>query len=156
MRQGGKMKNAEQLVNDKDKKLVTVSPDTVICDALKVMVDKGIGAILVKEGDQITGIWTERDLMRNTLLKDFDPNTHKVSDYMSTQLVSVPHTANLYNLQDKFLGKRLRHLLVEKEDKYIGLLTPGDVMRADLNLKTSELKQLNAIVSWEYYENWRW
>ncbi len=150
------MKNAEKLVKDKDKKLVSVSRDTVIYDALKIMVDKGIGAILVQEGDQIVGIWTERDLMRNTLLQDFDPNTAKVSDYMSTQLVSVPHTANLYNLQDKFLGKRLRHLLVEKEGEYIGLLTPGDVMRADLNLKTSELKQLNAIVSWEYYENWRW
>ena len=59
-------------------------------------------------------------------------------------------------LKDKFLGLKLRHLLIEKEGKYIGLLSIGDVIKASIQEKDQELKNLNAMVSWEYYENWRW
>ena len=57
---------------------------------------------------------------------------------------------------DKFLGKHMRHLLIEKNGEYIGILSIGDVMRATMLEKDEELKRLNAIVSWEYYENWKW
>jgi hypothetical protein len=50
----------------------------------------------------------------------------------------------------------LRHLLIEKNGEFIGVLSSGDVMKANLNEKTKELEELNAMVSWEYYENWRW
>jgi len=66
------------------------------------------------------------------------------------------HNTTIYQLQDKFLGMRLRHLLVQKEGKYIGMLSAGDVMKTILNAKEKELKDLNAMTSWEYYENWRW
>ena len=53
-------------------------------------------------------------------------------------------------------GLRIRHLLVEKEGRPIGLLSAGDVMKATLEMKNRELKALNAMVSWDYYEDWRW
>ena len=57
---------------------------------------------------------------------------------------------------DKFLGLRLRHLPVEKEGEFIGLLSVGDVLKASLHEKTEELEKLNGMVSWDYYEEWRW
>jgi signal-transduction protein with cAMP-binding, CBS, and nucleotidyltransferase domain len=150
------MKTAEEILQEKRGEMICVSPDTVICEALKVMTENHIGAILVKQGEKIMGVWTERDLMKNCLGEGFDPKKDIIGDYMHTELVSAEHTENTYELMDKFLGKRMRHLLIEKDGKYIGFLSSGDVMRAVLAEKDQELKQLNAMVGWEYYENWRW
>jgi len=55
-----------------------------------------------------------------------------------------------------FLGLFIRHILVEKDGDYIGLLSIGDVLRASLVAKDLQIKGLNAIGGWEYYENWGW
>jgi len=150
------MKTAAEILQDKDSHIISVSPDTTIIEALRVMIKNHIGGILIQEGDNIVGIWTERDLMRNSITANFDVKKAKIKDYMTTGLLSAPHTDTVYQLLDKFLGMRLRHLLIEKDGNYIGLLSIGDVIRATLLEKDVELKELNAIVSWEYYENWQW
>ncbi len=150
------MRTAEDIINAKKKAIISVPPDTTLQHALTVMLENRIGAMLVQNEDQIIGIWTERDLMSNTLVQGFDPRTALIKTYMTTQLVTAPHTDTIYLLLDKFLGRRLRHLLIEKNGKIIGLLSTGDVVRANLNEKTRELEELNAMVSWEYYENWGW
>ena len=150
------MKSAEDILKNKNQEMICISEDKTILEALEIMLKKQIGAILVKKEDDIIGIWTERDLMKNTKTEGFDPKTARIGDYMTTDLFSAPHTDSVYSLLDKFLGKRMRHLLIEKEGKYIGLLSTGDVIKANLLEKTTELKELNKMVSWEYYENWRW
>jgi signal-transduction protein with cAMP-binding, CBS, and nucleotidyltransferase domain len=55
-----------------------------------------------------------------------------------------------------FLGLFLRHLPVEKEGETIGLISIGDILRANLLEKEKQFKELNAFVSWDYYENWKW
>ena len=150
------MRTAEEILKQKGASMVCVDHDTAICDALNVMNENRIGAILVKKEDKITGIWTERDLMKNCLHESFDPKKEKVGDHMTTNLQSAKHDDNVYELMDKFLGKRMRHLLVEKEGDYVGILSSGDVMRATMQEKDEELKKLNAMVSWDYYENWKW
>jgi signal-transduction protein with cAMP-binding, CBS, and nucleotidyltransferase domain len=150
------MKTAEEILNDKGMDMVSIDRETAICDALKVMSENRIGAILVKQSEDIIGIWTERDLMGNCLNESFDHKKDKVGDHMHTNLQTVKHDANVYELMDKFLGKRMRHLLVEKDGNYIGILSSGDVMRATMVEKDEELKRLNAMVSWDYYENWKW
>ena len=150
------MKKAFEILGEKGQKIISVTEDTIIIDALKKMNENKIGAILINRGNEYVGIWTERDLMRNTLEDKFNPHTAKIGDYMTTGLISVQHTDSVYSLLDVFLGKRLRHLLVEKEGEFIGVISTGDVIKASLNEKTQELRELNAMVSWEYYENWRW
>ncbi|MGD2084645.1 MAG: CBS domain-containing protein [Candidatus Aminicenantes bacterium] len=150
------MRTAEEILKQKGTDMVCVDQNTAVCDALGVMNENRIGAILVKKEDKIAGIWTERDLMMNCLHESFDAKKEKVGDHMKTNLQTAKHDANVYELMDKFLGKRMRHLLVEKEGKYIGILSSGDVMRATMQEKDEELKTLNAMVSWDYYENWKW
>ena len=150
------MKTAEQILGEKQKQLISVDVEVSVFDALKVMNESRIGAIIVKQGDALVGIWTERDLLKNSVLENFDPKTAKLKDHMSTSLKYCGHNETLYQLQDKFLGMRLRHLLVQKNGEFIGILTPGDIMKTLLNEKEQELKKLNAMIGWEYYENWRW
>ena len=69
------MKRAEEILKEKKSDLLSVSKDTTIEEALRIMTKAGIGAILVEDGDEYIGIWTERDLMRNILTSDFDLKT---------------------------------------------------------------------------------
>lgn len=150
------MKTAEEIWNEKERNLVTVNSDTTIFDALQLMVQHKIGAMLVTKDDKIVGIWTERDLMEDLVAKGCDIKTAPIGDFMTTTLKTVDYTATVYSMLDKYLGMRLRHLIIEKEGEYIGMLSMGDVIRASLMEKSSELQTLNQIVSWEYYEDWKW
>ena len=150
------MRTAQDIINDKKIKLVCVAPDMTVGAALRMMVKNKIGAILIEENDVCVGIWTERDLMRNILEPGFDIETARVGDYMSSPLHSAPHDAPLIKLEEMFIGLFVRHLLVEKDGKYIGLLSIGDVLRASLLAKDKQIRELNSIASWEYYENWGW
>ncbi|RPI03425.1 MAG: CBS domain-containing protein [Calditrichaeota bacterium] len=150
------MKTADDILNEKGSAVYSVSIEATIADAIKLMVDKRIGAVLVEQDGKMVGIWTERDLLRSSLSGNFDPQTARIADHMTLNLITVPHTESMYRLMDKFLGLRLRHLPVEKEGKIIGLLSSGDVIKTALVEKTREFDELNKMVSWEYYENWRW
>ncbi len=150
------MKTAIEMLQEKGNKIYSVPPETTIYDALRIMADNNIGAMLIEESGTISGIWTERDLVRNSLQAGFDTKTAKIGDYMITNLKKTPDDATCYALLDKFLGMRLRHLLVEKDGKLVGLLSVGDVIKAALVQKSTELDKLNAIVKWDYYEDWRW
>lgn len=149
------MKTAEEILREKARDIISVAPDTTIYDALQKMAHHKIGAILIKQQDEIVGIWTERDLMHDVLRADFDIKQALIGEYMTTGLLSAPHTDSCYELMDKFLGMRLRHLLIEKNGEYIGMLSSGDVMKETLLEKTREYESLNFEVSWNYYENWR-
>ena len=150
------MKTAEDIINEKKKNMICISPDETIHKALQLMVANKIGAILVKKNDDIVGIWTERDLMHNSIVPGFNPQTACVGDYMTTALKTASYTTSISKLQEMLLGLYLRHILVEKDGTYIGILSIGDVVRASLLEKDRQIKELNALASWEYYENWGW
>jgi len=147
---------AEEIVKDIGQEPLTVSPDTTLYDVVKLMLDNDRNAVLIKKDHKFVGIWTERDLMKNSVLEGFDLKTAHVADFMSSPIISVPHTDHLFQILDKALGHNIRHLLVEKDGEYIGLLYGKDVIRAGLTARTKELKDLNQMVSLEYYENWKW
>jgi signal-transduction protein with cAMP-binding, CBS, and nucleotidyltransferase domain len=125
-------------------------------DALKKMNENKVGAILITQDGKPAGIWTERDLLRNTLDEGFDPRTTPIDSVMTKTIVTAPSSDTVYNLMDKFLGLRIRHLIIEKDGDIIGMLSSGDVMKASIQEKDEELKQLNSMVGWDYYENWCW
>lgn len=150
------MKTAKDMLREKGKEFVCVPEGTLVIDALKTMNEKNVGAILITRDDDIVGIWTERDLMIRIIDDDFDPRTSPIEVCMTCAIISAPHTDTVYNLMDKFLGLRIRHLLIEEEGKYIGMVSVGDVMKASIQEKDEEFKQLNSMVGWEYYENWKW
>jgi signal-transduction protein with cAMP-binding, CBS, and nucleotidyltransferase domain len=150
------MMTAEDILKSKGYALYSVPVTATITQATETMAEKRIGSIVVKDGEKIVGIWTERDLLRNTAEAGFDPKTARIADYMKRDLKVAPCTDSIFQLMDKFLGLRLRRMLIEREGRIIGLLTAGDVMRACLEEKNRELRSLNAMVGWDYYEDWKW
>ena len=146
------MKTAEDILNEKSRDIISVSPDTTILEALNVMVKNNIGALLVVENGNYIGIYTEREFVHNSTKEYFNPRTAVIRDYMVEDLISAPYDYTVHELQDLLLGKCLRHILIVKEDQVIGIISAGDVTRADLVDHESQLKSL----SWDYYENWKW
>ena len=149
------MYTAHDILILNNRQMITADMESTIMQAVKIMNDNKIGALVVTSHNKIVGIYTERDLLKNILDGNFDLNKSKVSDFMTTQLVSAPFDSSVYQLLDICLGKRFRHILIERNGSYIGILSMGDVIKANLNQKSKELEDLNNIVSWEYYENWR-
>ncbi|MGD8368555.1 MAG: CBS domain-containing protein [Desulfobacterales bacterium] len=150
------MYTAIDLLEEKRREMVIISADRPVLEALKIMVKHNIGAIVVEKNGQIAGIWTERDFMRNSLLPDFDPALTPVGDLMTRKLYAAAHDTPLNRLQEMYLGLFVRHIFIEKNDRYIGLLSIGDVLRANLIEKDRRIRELNEIVSWDYYEDWKW
>ena len=136
------MKTAESVVRDNGRNFVTVAPQTTILKAIRVMVDNKIGSVLIKEKDEIVGIWTGRDLMRNTIVPGFDPKTVPIKDCMTTGFRFVSHVASIYKLLDMFSEAEIRHLIVERDGEYIGLLSEADVNKAGLIETSKEYKSL--------------
>jgi CBS domain-containing protein len=146
---------AQQILQDKGGELYTVAGETMVLEALRIMVKSKVGSVLIKEGTRVVGIYTERDLMRNTIDPEFDPASTPISQVMTRGLRFAPHTDTAFELMDKFLGLRLRHLLIDQDDEFIGLLSIGDVVRSALRQRTRELEELQQVANWEYYAEWK-
>lgn len=139
------MKTAEDILKDKNRPILAVSDDTSIFNAVQIMVEKKVGAILVKKNDEIVGMWTERDLMRNVLLPNFDATTSQIGTHMVEGVNTVPHDISVNELFNKFIVLQKRHLLVKKYNKFIGLLSAKDATKA-------YYEELRTYVTLQFYE----
>tara|TARA_B110000444_G_scaffold258986_1_gene301399 strand:- start:1034 stop:1510 length:477 start_codon:yes stop_codon:yes gene_type:complete len=149
------IRTARDILKDKGGHLVTANSDATIYQALTIMTQNKVGSIVVLEDEKIVGIWTERDLMFRVMEEGFKSRTALLKDNMSSIIISANIEEQAYQLMDKFLGRRIRHLFIEDGGEYVGLLSVGDVMKANLQLKNEEFEELNQMVSLEYYENWK-
>ncbi len=148
-------RTAKDILSEKGGHLITISSGATVYQALTVMTQNRVGSIVILEEEKIVGIWTERDLMFQALEEGFDPRTARLRDHMSENIISADINEYAYQLYDKFLGRRIRHLLIKEDGEYIGLLSVGDVMKANLQEKSEQVSELNNMVSLEYYENWK-
>nr|MBF0222285.1 CBS domain-containing protein [Desulfobulbaceae bacterium] len=139
------MKNAEEILKDKNRSILAVSQDTTVFTAVKMMVENKVGAILVMKDADIVGMWTERDLMRNVLLPDFEPKTSLIGTLMMEGVDIVPHNISVNELFNEFILRQKRHLLVKKHTKFIGLLSAKDATKA-------YYEELRTYVTLQFYE----
>lgn len=140
------MKTTEDIVNETHRKITTVQPETTAYDAVQAMVANKIGAILVAADKEIIGIWTERDLMRNVLLPDFDLKSSMIKDLMKTGLHSVSHDITVNKLLNSFIEYEERYLLVKKNNRYIGLVALNDAVN-------EYYQELRSYFSLQFYES---
>jgi CBS domain-containing protein len=149
------MKTAGEINNKKLEDLVCVNKNSSLSNAIKMMNEKNVGAILVKDGNDIVGIWTERDLLKHVLDINFDIKNGKIEDYMTKDLIFVESNSTTYQLMDVILGARIRHILIKDGEKFIGMLSSGDIIKTVILERDLELRDLKDSVNWQYYENWK-
>lgn len=140
------MSTVKQLLEKKGSALFSVTPSTDMKQALKLMADKNIGALVVLENAKIVGIFSERDIARK-LSKDGDcVMNHTVSEFMSTGITSVSGSNSIFECMTLMSDKRIRHLPVIDNGELMGMITIGDVVNAVIHAQSSTIQQLEKYI----------
>jgi CBS domain-containing protein len=123
------MTNVRQLLQAKGNSIWSAAPGTSVYDALKLMADKNIGALLVLEGERLAGIFSERDYARKVILKGKTSRELSVSEIMTTDVVSVRPDQTIVDCMELMTERHIRHLPVLDAGRVVGLISIGDVVK---------------------------
>lgn len=135
------MATVDTILKNKGHAVFAVKPGATILDALKLMSEKQIGAVMVMEGETVKGIFSERDYARRgTLLGN--PETTPVKDVMTSKVYYVSPEQSAETCMAQMSDKRIRHLPVVKDSKVVGVISIGDVVKVLLKDKDALIKGL--------------
>ncbi len=140
------MKTVQQLLDSKRHKLVSVAPDDTVLDALKVMAEKEIGAVVVLDKDHLAGIFSERDYARKVILHGKASKDTPVKEIMTEKVVCVSPDQSIEQCMGLMTDKRVRHLPVLEHKKVVGVISIGDVVKEMLSEKEFVIKQLESYI----------
>ena len=141
------MANVSKLLENKSKELISVSPDTGVRDAITKMAEKSAGTALVMDGNELVGIFAERDFIRKIYLKDKCGKGAKVSEIMSTSLTTVKADTTLERCMEIMTEKRIRHLPVLDGDRVVGVVSIGDIVKYMVQEKEFVIKNLQSYIA---------
>ncbi|SCK16192.1 CBS domain-containing protein [Vogesella sp. LIG4] len=136
------MQTVRQLLAQKKGGLITVGPDATVFQALQIMAEHDIGAVLVMDMGDVLGIFSERDYARRIVLQGRTSAGTKVRDIMTSKVVYVRPEQTVAECMALMTEKRFRHLPVLEEDKVLGLLSIGDLVRATIDEQQFVIEQL--------------
>ena len=144
------VKTVAELLREKaNHAVVTVSPDSSVFDAIKTMADRSIGAVVVVEGDVVLGMLTERDYARKIVLQDRSSRTTKVRDIMTDSVYYVSPTDTREHCMAMMTERHFRHLPVIDNDKLIGLLSIGDLVKDVMSEQKFIIHELERYITGE-------
>ena len=123
------MKSVAQLLKTKGSAVHSVVPSTSVLECLKLFADKGIGAVLVVEGDRLVGIFTERDYARKVVLHGKSSKDLEVQDIMTADVLWVGPERTNEECMALMTEKRVRHLPVMEGGKLLGIISIGDLVK---------------------------
>ena len=152
------MQTAKDLLKSKLKDVWSISPKKTVFDALKLMADKEVGALIVMEEgapvgkEKVLGIITERDYARKVILKGKASSKALVSEIMTPadKVFSVKPETSVDDCMVLMTGKRVRHIPVFDGAKFIGLISIGDVVKSTISSKDMLIEHLSNYISGTY------
>jgi CBS domain-containing protein len=141
------MKTVQQLLETKGNAIISVSPDTMVYDALVIMANHHVGALVVLENDgHLAGIFSERDYAREVVLKGKTSKTTKISEVMSTTVITVRPDQLVDECMELMSGKRIRHLPVIENERVVGILSIGDLVKETIAYQQFLIQQLESYI----------
>lgn len=141
------MKSVQDILKNKGQDVWSVRPDETVFDSLKVMAKKGVGALLVMDGEKLVGIVTERDYARKVILEGKSSQTSLVSDVMTRQVLCVSPEQTVDECMALMTDKRARHLPVLDDQKVVGIVSIGDLVKATINEQQVLIDHLQHYIS---------
>jgi len=141
------MSTVSKVIEKKGNEILSVSPETLVFDAIEKMAERSAGTALVMEGDQLVGLISERDFIRKVYLQGKCKESLCVSEIMSTELSTVSPDELLENCMKMMTEKRIRHLPVLEENRVVGIISIGDLVKFMAEQKEFEIKNLQSYIS---------
>jgi CBS domain-containing protein len=135
-----------QLLSVKGNEVHSIVSTITVYDALKVMGEKNVGAVLVIEDNELKGILSERDYARKIVLKNKASKDTLVHDIMDRDVVTVAPTDDLDQCMELITTKRVRHLPVLVDNVVVGIVSIGDVVKAKIEIQKNTIEYLDAYI----------
>lgn len=143
------MVTVNQCLQRKGRTVWTVGPDDTVYDALQVMADKDIGALLVLNEEKLVGIFSERDYARKVILKGKTSKETPVRDIMTTQVVYVQPGYLIEECMALMTERHVRHLPVLEGKRLVGVISIGDVVKEIISEQQFVIEQLEHYITGE-------
>jgi CBS domain-containing protein len=140
--EGEAMKTVNEILQAKASKLLSISPEASVLDALKLMAEREVGALVVLDGDQLAGIFSERDYARKVILFGKSSKDTAVSEIMTRKVVCVRPEQSVEDCMALMTDKRIRHLPVLQGNAVIGVISIGDVVKEVISEQRFMIEQL--------------
>jgi len=140
------MKTLKQLLEAKGREVYSIAPDARVFDALRLMADKSVGALIVMEGGRIAGILSERDYARKVILHGKSSHDIQVRDIMTSKIITVHPGQTVEECMALMTEKRIRHLPVTEGERLIGVLSIGDLVKEVIAEQQQTIKQLESYI----------
>jgi len=141
------MATVKSILESKGNSIFTITPDTTVYHALELMVEKNVSALLVMEGDNLAGIFTERDYARKVVLKGKSSKETAISDIMTSNLITVTSASSIEECMELMTGKYIRHLPVVDDGKLTGIISIGDVVRSIIKEQKSIIGHMEQYIA---------
>ena len=123
------MGTVKHILEAKGNETFTITPNTSVYHALELMVEKNVSALLVMENEKLAGIFTERDYARKVVLKGKLSKETQIGEIMTKDLITVSPDSTIDECMELMTGKFIRHLPVVADNKLVGIISIGDVVR---------------------------
>ena len=140
-------KLVSDILDSKGHEVWAVKPDDTVFDSLQLMAEKGIGALLVMDGDRLVGIVTERDYARKIILEGKSSKTSSVAEVMTTRVLCVTPERTIDECMALMTDKRARHLPVLDHKRVIGVISIGDLVKILISEQQVLIDQLQHYIS---------
>jgi CBS domain-containing protein len=144
------MITVKQILDEKGHDVWTIGPDAKVFDALKLMADKGVGALVVVEKSHVAGIISERDYARKIALMGRLSQDTPVRDIMTSQVYGVHPSATVEECLALMTDRRIRHLPVLEKEKLAGVISIGDIVKAVISAQKVTIQQLENYITGKY------
>ncbi len=141
------MATVRHILQTKGKDVWSVTPDTLVYDALRVMAEKNVGALLVMSGEQLAGIFSERDYARKIILKGESSKMTVVKDIMTSVVMFVHPDQSIEECMALMTQKRVRHLPVFDHKQLVGLISIGDVVKEIISDQQQTIQHLENYIT---------
>ena len=141
------MKTVKQLLESKAPGVVTIAPEASVFEALELMADKDIGAVVVTHNSRVIGIMSERDYARKVILHNRSSREIPVAQIMTERVVYVRPTQTVDECMALMTDKHIRHLPVLDGERLIGVLSIGDLVKATISEQEFVIKQLENYIT---------
>jgi len=146
------MKKVKDILNSKqDLVLYHTTPETMVWDAIELMSNKSVGALVVIENSKLMGIVTERDYLRKVALLGRSSQTTPVRDIMTPDPIMVDIDESMEHCMELMIEKRIRHLPVMRNHELFGIVSIGDLLVNIMEDQKNMIKQLEQYIRGESY-----
>ena len=140
------MKTVNQILDGKGRSVYSVAPDASVYETLTLMADKNVGALVVLEGSRLCGVISERDYARKVVLLGRLSKDTPVREIMSGQVVCVGPSDSVETCMGLMTQKHIRHLPVVEDERVVGMLSIGDVVKSIIDEQQFTIGQLEQYI----------